>query len=46
MNKVDLRRSNLSLHRHVLSLGQDIIHMGKGGKGENSKTYRDEYCMP
>ena len=28
----NLRRSNPSLHRHVLSLGQDIIYMGKSGK--------------
>ena len=33
----DLRRSNPSLHRDVLSLGQDIIKMGKGGKVRTPK---------
>ena len=37
MNKVDLRRSNPSLHRHVLCLGQYIICMGKGGKVRTRK---------
>ena len=37
MNKVDLRRSKPSLHRHVLSLGQDIFYMGKGGKVRTPK---------
>ena len=37
VNKVDLRRSNPSLHRHVLSLGQYIIYMGKGGKVRTPK---------
>ena len=37
MNKVYLRRSNPSLHRHVLSLGQDIIYMAKGGKVRTPK---------
>ena len=35
--KVDLRRSYPSLHRHVLSLGQDIIYMAKGGKVRTPK---------
>ena len=35
--KGDLRRSYPSPHRHVLSLGQDIIYMGKGGKVRTPK---------
>ena len=37
MNKDDIRTSNTSLHRHVLSIGQDIIYMGKNGKTRTPK---------
>ena len=37
VNKGDIRTSNTSLHRHVLSLGQDIIYMGKNGKTRTPK---------